>query len=697
MKRLPVIILTILLACSTVFVTRPVEAASLLTYDRPAHYGMGRDTDQTITMSDGVRLRADVYYPTEPGTTRRAAGSFPVLLQQTVYGKQLIQISGNFDPVNSGFLAPLGQFLGPLIGDVVGSISDTDVPYLVMRGYIVVVSDIRGTGQSEGIWDLLQDKEVTDGVAMVNWAARLPGSNGKVGLFGVSYMAMTAYLTMGALGPDSPVKAAFPIVAGHDLYRELFTQGGIPNVLFDYTIGLNTIPLLNVLHPALGPVLQAALNGDFAALARGIANLVPTELQHVRQWDQAVIPLVLDANFNGDKVYDESYWEAKDPKNALARVVANGVPVFEIGDWHDLFQAGSLRNYTALQNLAAGRPAEAPMVAGQPVSPRYQLLMGPWTHVTNDINVIKPLMLQWFDAWLYDLDVPIKHQQNPLHLNQVQTDSWHDLSTWPVQGGQATKFYLDPARAGTPIHGRNDGSLRPVPPTSSSAQRLPWLPFSSSCNQQTNQWWAGTPALISGLLGGAPIPCLTTGSDNDISLSFTGLTYTSTPFTEDKVIAGPITASLYASLSPLPFTLPSDVQLVTTVEALSPDGRRSLPLTNGALLGSHRAVDSAKSWRATNGELLLPHHPYTRAASRPVPLFAAQRYDVEVNPIFASIPTGWRLRVTVTSADTPHLFPTFSQFTKLAGGVYQVRDNPSFVNIPIFPASTFTTPCTLCP
>lgn len=423
-KRLPALVLAIVLAVSTTLVTRSVEAApssALLSYDRPARYGMGKDTDQVITMADGVRLRADVYYPTDQETGQRAAGSFPVLLQQTVYGKQLIQISGNFDPVNSGFLAPLGQFLDPLIGDVVGSISDTDVPYLVMHGYIVVVSDIRGTGQSEGTWALLQDKEISDGVTMVDWAARLPGSNGKVGLFGVSYMAMNAYRTMGALPAGSPVKAAFAIVAGHDLYRELFTQGGIPNVLFDYTIGLNTIPLLNVLHPALGPVLQAALNGDFAALTRGIANLVPTELQHVRQWDQFVIPLALDANLDGDSVYDNPTWQAKNPKATLPRVVANGIPVFEVGDWHDLFQAGSLRNYTALQNLWSGRPAEAPMLPGQPTTPRYQLLMGPWTHVTNDINVIRPLMLQWFDSWLYDMDTPLKHQQNPLHLNQVQS------------------------------------------------------------------------------------------------------------------------------------------------------------------------------------------------------------------------------------------------------------------------------------
>lgn len=135
-KRLLAIVLAALLAIATVLVTDSVRAApGLFSYDRPARYGMGKDTDQVITMSDGVRLRADVYYPTDPGTGRRASGSFPVLLQQTVYGKQLIQISGNFDPVNSGFLAPLGQFLGPLIGDVVGSISDTDVPYLVMRGY----------------------------------------------------------------------------------------------------------------------------------------------------------------------------------------------------------------------------------------------------------------------------------------------------------------------------------------------------------------------------------------------------------------------------------------------------------------------------------------------------------------------------------------------------------------------------------
>jgi putative CocE/NonD family hydrolase len=690
-------------------------------YDRPALYGLGKDTDRVIAMDDGVRLRADVYYPTNPVTGQRATGAFPVLLQQTVYGKQLVQISGNLDPDNTGYLALLGAILDPLIGPQVAGISATDVPFLVKHGYIVVVSDIRGTGQSEGVWELFQPKEATDGVTMVHWAAALPNSSGKVGLFGLSYMGMVAYNTMAKLPKGSPVKAAFPIFADNNLYRELFTQGGIPNVAFDYTIGLNTIPLLGLVNPALGPVLQAVLNNDTEALAEGIFNLIPTELQHVQQWNQFVIPTVLEANFNGPRAYDQDYWYSRSVAGQLDKIVATDIPIFAVGSWRDLFPRGALHNYVGLQNLAAGRPAEVPMLPGQAVTPRYQLIMGDWTHTTSDIQVIRPLMLEWFDTWLYDMDTPLRHESNPLHLYQMsgpgdelnQTAGiWRGGKTWPLQGTQASKFYFSGQRSSdTASFAWNDGLLTTSSPTVSSGfNQLKHKLFSSPCNMQTNQWWAGTPALLSGLFG-FDIPCLNTGSSNDSTMSLGGLTYTTPAFSQDMVIAGPIDAAIYASLSRLPGTLPSDIQLVATIEQVAPNGN-SFPISNGALLGSHRALDTSRTWYANNGEPLQPYAYFTQAKQQSVPapplgltypLFwgAVNRYDIEVTPTFARIPAGSHLRVTITTADTPHLFPTLTQFGTLIGGVYGIQHNrnaPSFINVPIFPASAFDTPCShACP
>lgn len=63
---------------------------------------------------------------------------------------------------------------------------------------------------------------------------------------------------------------------------------------------------------------------------------------------------------------------------------------------------------------------------------------------------------------------------------------------------------------------------------------------------------------------------------------------------------------------------------------------------------------------------------------------------------FAEVPAGWRLRITLTTADTPHLLPTLAELPHLAGGVYQVQRHAgaaSFANLPMSPLSAFTLPC----
>src|ERR1700761_6339991 len=100
-----------------------------------ASYGVGSQTNIPVTMSDGTVLRANVYYPTDPATGQEAAGSFPVLLSQTPYGK---------DSSPSTPAAGSSQ-LSALAGES---------SYLVQRGYLDVVADVRGTGGSTGEWGL---------------------------------------------------------------------------------------------------------------------------------------------------------------------------------------------------------------------------------------------------------------------------------------------------------------------------------------------------------------------------------------------------------------------------------------------------------------------------------------------------------------------------------------------------------------
>ena len=77
--------------------------------------------DLSVPMDDGVVLSVDEYFPVDPTSGARAAGHFPVLLEQTAYGKD--------------------RWAESVV---------RDVRYFVERGYIVVVADLRGNGKSRG-------------------------------------------------------------------------------------------------------------------------------------------------------------------------------------------------------------------------------------------------------------------------------------------------------------------------------------------------------------------------------------------------------------------------------------------------------------------------------------------------------------------------------------------------------------------
>jgi putative CocE/NonD family hydrolase len=198
---------------------------------QPARFGEGSDFNVGVRMADGTVLRADVFFPTRPGSKAEAPGSFPVLLQQTPYGKEAFDYSAG------------------------SSLASTDIPYFVQRGYIVVISDVRGTGDSGGSFGLFDPVQISDGAAMARWAAALPHSDGKVGLFGESYMGIDQFLTVAGLsrGGSNPVKAMFPVITGHDLLTDAVTQGGIPDAEFSAAY-LALVTGLNAGSPLLEPL-----------------------------------------------------------------------------------------------------------------------------------------------------------------------------------------------------------------------------------------------------------------------------------------------------------------------------------------------------------------------------------------------------------------------------------------------------------
>src|SRR5690625_2668549 len=166
----------------------------------PPRYGVGVRHNVAVPMSDGVVLRAEVHYPTDPVSGAAAPGPFPVLVCVTPYGKK----------------AP------PPAAQLGGGAS----PYLITRGYIEVLVDVRGTGASDGAFEMFGARQTRDGVELVDWAATLPHASGRVGLFGLSYLGINQLFTAAAVGPGSPLRAIFPVMAATDFYRDAATMGG---------------------------------------------------------------------------------------------------------------------------------------------------------------------------------------------------------------------------------------------------------------------------------------------------------------------------------------------------------------------------------------------------------------------------------------------------------------------------------------
>jgi putative CocE/NonD family hydrolase len=608
-----------------------------------ATYGVYRQTDVPVRMADGTVLRADIATPADPDTGKAAAGNFPVLLTQTPYGKDTAGAAGS---------------------SAIGI--DT---YFVKRGYIDVAVDVRGTGDSAGTFTLFDPKQVSDGVALVKWAAKLPHSTGKVGLHGASYLGIDQMLTAGAIGPNSPLKAIFPIVPANDIYRDTAFMGGIPDAEFDLVYLGGLLPVLDLINPVIGAIENPTnLLGAVAVLLQHAANT----LDYNALW-------LLQTYLGGPDSYDNAYWHRRNPGSVLSKIVANRIPAYVVGGEYDLFQRGEPLNYAGLQNAYAGRPVTAPMIEGQKTTGRYQLLDGPFTHGSIGLagTSLDQLELKWYDTWLRGADTGMAQTPTPLHYYDLGTKRYAETTTYPLTGAVPRTYYFSGKRSGSALS-QNDGTLSSVKPTATTgADRVSWAPIGSSiCDRSSDQWIIGAFTLVTDQLLPVPAPCF--GDDRLGQTGPTALTYTTAPFAKARTLAGPISASIYARADT------TETEWVVNVEDVAPDGT-SKPLTQGALLGSARALDASRTWQV-GGKTVMPYHPYTKLASVPVTKGALTRYLIEVFPTYSTIAAGHRIRVTVNTTDFPHLMPTPTAILKLLGGTYQVQRTataPSSITLPL--------------
>lgn len=563
---------------------------------RPATFGVHVQEDVRIAMSDGTLLAADIHRPAKADGSP-APGRFPTLLVQTPYNKNVQ------DPAN---------------------------PYLVQRGYVDVVVDIRGTGGSEGAFDAsFSAASQRDSYELVQWAARQPWSSGDVGTHGSSYFGINQLLTAAQRPPA--LRAIFPVVPTGDNYRSNF-PGGYLTSLFPFAVQNAANGLIPPGYTGDDPLGAARSMGGKAGgvviQAGNVAGLLAGD----------------------DKTFDGPQYRSNSALWLLDRIT---VPTFLAGGWYDaLSQRDVPMLFTELQKRRV------------PV----KMLMGDWYHTNpgeglpaGGLRTLDELQLRWFDRWVRGDADPGLAELGPVVYKRVGDGTWHTAPTWPVPGLAHRNAYLGGSSApGT------TGTLAGVPPATSEPDVLPWHPGSGPCTRST---YVGT-------FGLAPsTPCETDDRANDL----TGLTYELEVGDAPLDLVGPMSAQLFVS------TNRPDTFVTVRLEHVDPATGAADEITAGWDSLTLRALDRSRSTRVGRN-YVIPFHPYTKESVLEVEPDTVYSWWIEIRPAAVRIPAGHRLRLSIQASDTVRFLPTGRRVAAAAGGVLRVHHDaryPSSVVLPV--------------
>lgn len=360
----------LLLALSAGLVpARAYESAS------PPQYGFTLERTG-IRMSDGVTLAVTLYRPT--GAPKGAR--FPVILNYLPYRKDDDEAQEQY-----------GLF-----------------SYFARRGYVGAAVDIRGFGDSGGTppGREYSAQERADGEQVIAWLARQPWSNGKVGMFGISWGGFNS-IQMAMRNP-SALKAIVAVAATERLYREdvHYIDGIVHIDEFELTMdlgeGRSGAPDYSLAPDVIGPRMSSK-------------PWSLTYLEHQR---------------------DGAFWHS--PERPLSSI---HVPCFLIGGLHDGYRDSIPR---MLRQVAA--PVKA--------------WIGPWNHAWPDDSDYGPLYgwreqaVRWFDYWLKGRDtgvvqdpklvIYLQHAYPPGPQDQTIPGAWRAYDGWPPTGTHPERLFLQP-------------------------------------------------------------------------------------------------------------------------------------------------------------------------------------------------------------------------------------------------------------
>lgn len=554
-------------------------------------------------MRDGTILRADVYRP-------KSEGTFPVLLERTPYNKD------------------------GTAGLAIKAAS---------RGYIVVVQDVRGRYSSDGEWYPFKN-ESNDGFDTVEWAAALPQSNGKVGMFGGSYVGATQMLTAVAHPPH--LAGIAPVVTASNYHDGWTYQGGAFEQWFNesWTSGL-----------AIDTLRRSVENGTNAKNGMWTVPLTEYPLfsvpQSASEGDRlrSLAPYFLD--WLSHPNYD-SYWKDLSIEERYSQI---NVPILTVAAWYDIFLGGSLRNYVGIKAHAAtdaARQGQRLLVAigGHAGSGRKigDLDFGPAAEPDQEDMP----SLAWYDNLFKGINNEFASKQ-PVKIFVMGINQWRNEDDWPLPRARATKYFLHSAGKANSLTG--DGLLSTTAPRTENSDRyiydptnpVPTIGGPLCCD--SNHWPPG------------PRDQRAAEARPDV------LVYSTPAFAQDFEVTGPVTVELFASSSA------ADTDFTAKLVDVWPDGYAQ-NLTEGIIRARYRESQEKPT-------LMSPGQVY--------------KFNIDVWATSNVFLKGHRLRLEISSSNFPRFDrnPNTGQdsasartFLNATNTVYHDAEHPSALILPVVPS-----------